>query len=98
MNAFEKECKDAYKIRWPHNEAVIASLMFYKHTGNEKYAEILEKVVKYAFDHFSDPEYGEWLGYLHRDGTPTLLPCKGHTYKGPFHVMRMLAKCLTLSD
>lgn len=25
-------------------------------------------------------------------------PCKGHTYKGPFHVMRMLAKCMTLLE
>ena len=86
------------KLWWPHNEAVIASLMFYKYTGNEKYAEIFEKVTKYVFDKFSDPEYGEWLGYLHRDGTPTLPPCKGHTYKGPFHVMRMLAKCLTILE
>ena len=44
----------------------------------------------------ADPEYGEWFGYLRRDGKPTEPPCKGHTYKGPFHVMRMLAKCLTL--
>ena len=86
------------KLWWPHNEAVIAVLMFYKYTGNEKYAAIFEKVTKYAFDKFSDPEYGEWLGYLHRDGTPTLPPCKGHTYKGPFHVMRMLAKCLTILE
>ena len=86
------------KLWWPHNEAVIAALMFYKYTGNGKYAAIFEKVTKYAFDKFSDPEYGEWLGYLHRDGTPTLPPCKGHTYKGPFHVMRMLAKCLTILE
>lgn len=84
------------KLWWPHNEAVIASLMFYKATGEKRYADIFEKVTDYAFTHFSDPEYGEWLGYLHRDGTPTLPACKGHTYKGPFHVMRMLAKCLTL--
>ena len=38
----------------------------------------------------------EWLGYLRRDGKPTEPPCKGHTYKGAFHVMRMLAKVLTV--
>ena len=27
-------------------------------------------------------EYGEWLGYLRRDGKPTEPPCKGHTYQG----------------
>lgn len=84
------------KLWWPHNEAVIAALMFYRCTGKKRYAEIFNRVADYAFTHFSDREYGEWFGYLHRDGTPTLPPCKGHTYKGPFHVMRMLAKCLTL--
>ena len=84
------------KLWWPHNETVIASLMFYKYTGDEKYKAIFDKVTEYAFTHFSDREYGEWFGYLRRDGQPTQPPCKGHTYKGPFHVMRMLAKCLTI--
>ncbi len=84
------------KLWWPHNETIIAALMFYKHTGEEKYKEIFERVTKYAFEHFSDREYGEWFGYLRRDGKPTEPPCKGHTYKGPFHVMRMLAKCMVL--
>ncbi len=84
------------KLWWPHNEAVIASLMLYKHTKNEKYKEIFELITDYAFKHFSDREYGEWLGYLRRDGKPTEPPCKGHTYKGPFHVMRMLSKCLVM--
>lgn len=82
------------KLWWPHNEAIIASLMFYLHTKNPKYKEIFDKVCHYAFAHFSDPEYGEWFGYLRRDGKCTEPPCKGHTYKGPFHVMRMLAKCM----
>ncbi len=84
------------KLWWPHNETVIAALMLYQHTGDEKYKEIFDRVTDYAFSHFSDPKYGEWFGYLRRDGKPTEPPCKGHTYKGPFHVMRMLAKCLTL--
>ena len=84
------------KLWWPHNEAVIASLMLYKATGDEKYRAIFSQVKDYAFSHFSDPEYGEWFGYLRRDGKPTEPPCKGHTYKGPFHAMRMLAKCMTM--
>ncbi len=71
-------------------------LHYYKHTGDEKYKQIFDKVCDYAFTHFSDREYGEWFGYLRRDGKPTQPPCKGHTYKGPFHVMRMLAKCIVL--
>ncbi len=86
------------KLWWPHNETIIAALMLYKYTGKEKYKDIFELVSKYAFEHFADREYGEWYGYLRRDGKPTEPPCKGHTYKGPFHVMRMLAKCITLFD
>ncbi len=86
------------KLWWPHNETVIGALMFYLHTGDKKYFKVFEKVTKYAFKHFSDPKYGEWLGYLRRDGKPTEPPCKGHTYKGPFHVMRMLAKCVDLIE
>ena len=86
------------KLWWPHNETIIASLMLYLHTKDEKYKEIFDKVCDYAFTHFSDPEYGEWFGYLRRDGKCTEPPCKGHTYKGPFHVMRMLAKCIKLLD
>ncbi len=84
------------KLWWPHNEAVIASLMLYKQTKDEKYFKIFKQVCDYAFEKFSDREYGEWYGYLRRDGKPTEPPCKGHTYKGPFHVMRMLAKCIVV--
>jgi N-acylglucosamine 2-epimerase len=86
------------KLWWVHNEAIIASLMLYLRTGKEQYREILDQVVDYAFTHFSDREYGEWYGYLRRDGKPTEPPCKGHTYKGPFHVMRMLSKCILMLE
>lgn len=86
------------KLWWPHNEAMIASLMLYRVTGDEKYRDIFKQVSDYAFDHFSDKAYGEWFGYLRRDGLPTEPACKGHTYKGPFHVMRMLAKCMQLLE
>lgn len=86
------------KLWWPHNEMCIAALKLFRITGDPYYCEIFLKASEYAFSHFSDRAYGEWFGYLHRDGTPTLPPCKGHTYKGPFHVMRMLAKCLLLLD
>jgi len=84
------------KLWWPHNEAMIASLMLYRITNDKKYWDIFNQVSEYAFAHFSDREYGEWFGYLRRDGLPTEPACKGHTYKGPFHVMRMLAKCMQL--
>ena len=34
-------------------------------------------------------EYGEWYGYLHRDGSVST-PLKGNIFKGPFHLPRCL--------
>lgn len=84
------------KLWWPHNEAIIASIALYAHTKKEKYKEWFIKFTDYAFEHFSDRSTGEWLGYLRRDGKPTEPAVKGHTYKGAFHVMRMLIKCLDI--
>ena len=78
------------KLWWPHNEILIASLMFYKQTKDEYYLNWFYKTLDYVKEHFADPEYGEWFGYLRRDGLPTEPPCKGSTFKGPFHVPRCL--------
>lgn len=82
------------KLWWPHNEILIASLMLYRDTGNEKYLGWFYKTLDYCKEHFSDPEYGEWYGYLRRDGKPTMPSTKGSTFKGPFH----LPRCLILVD
>jgi len=76
------------KFWWPHNEAVIATLLAHQLTGDEKYADWHEKVQQWSFSHFPDPEFGEWYGYLHRDGRISV-PLKGNIWKGPFHVPRM---------
>lgn len=81
------------KLWWVHCESMIASLKLYEYTKNEKYWEIFKTVSSYAFEHFADSEYGEWYGYLRRDGNPTEPACKGHIYKGPYHVPRMLIIC-----
>lgn len=81
------------KLWWPHNEALIASAKAYQKTGDEYYLNWLLKVLQYCKDHFADAEYGEWYGYLRRDGIPTAPPTKGSTFKGPFHVPRAL--CMT---
>ena len=82
------------KLWWPHNELMIASLMFYKETGEEQYLEWFEKTRAYCMKCFCDTEYGEWYGYLRRDGLPTEPASKGSTFKGPFHVPR----CLMMID
>ncbi len=79
------------KLWWPHNEIMIASLMAYRDTGNEYYADWFFKTLDYCKEHFADPQYGEWYGYLRRDGLPTEPSTKGSTFKGPFHLPRMLS-------
>jgi len=76
------------KFWWPHNEAVIATLLAYQLTREQKYASWHQQVHDWTFGHFPDPEYGEWFGYLHRDGRLSV-PLKGNHWKGPFHIPRM---------
>ena len=78
------------KLWWPHNEILISSMMLYRGTGNEQDLDWFFKTLDYCQKHFSDPAYGEWYGYLRRDGLPTMPPTKGSTFKGPFHLPRCL--------
>ena len=78
------------KLWWPHNEILIASMMLYRDTGDEKYLTWFQKTLDYCKEHFADDVYGEWYGYLRRDGKPTMPPTKGSTFKGPFHLPRSL--------
>ena len=75
------------KLWWPHNEMLIAFLMAYKHTNEQKYLDKYQLVHDYTFSHFKDEEYGEWYGYLHRDGSVST-DLKGNIFKGPFHIPR----------
>ena len=79
------------KLWWPHDEILIASMMIFRDTGDVKYLEKFEQTLDYCKEHFSDREYGEWYGYLRRDGLPTMPSTKGSTFKGPFHLPRMLS-------
>ena len=72
---------------------MIASQLLYRDTGDEKYLDWSEKDIDYCKAHFADPEYGEWYGYLRRDGLPTQPSTKGSTFKGPFHLPRALIMC-----
>lgn len=85
------------KFWWPQCETIIAALCAYKLTGNDKYLEIHRKANDWAFAHFADKEYGEWFGYLHRDGT-VAQPAKGNIFKGPFHVPRMMIRSYMLCN
>jgi len=85
------------KFWWQQNEAIIATLLAYHLTGDKKYAEQHKMAHDWAYKYMPDPEYGEWFGYLHRDGriSTTL---KGNMWKGPFHLPRMLWYCWKLLE
>lgn len=77
------------KFWWPQCETIIASLYLYLATGKDKYLECHKIIHEYTYDHFPDREFGEWYGYLRRDGS-VAQPAKGNIFKGPFHVPRMM--------
>lgn len=81
------------KFWWPHNETIIATLLAYLVTGNEKYASWHRMVHDYSYAHFHDKINGEWFGYLHRDGTVSQT-AKGNLFKGPFHLPRQEWYCM----
>ncbi|MCC6235077.1 MAG: AGE family epimerase/isomerase, partial [Verrucomicrobiales bacterium] len=83
------------KFWWPHNEAIIATLLAWRLTGEAKYAHWHRQVHDWSFAHFPDREHGEWYGYLHRDGRLSVR-LKGNLWKGPFHLPRMLWYCWRL--
>jgi len=77
------------KLWWPHTEALYALLLAYHLTGDSFYEEWYARVHQWSFGHFPDSQYGEWFGYLHRDGS-LASQLKGSMWKGPFHLPRAL--------
>ncbi len=83
------------KFWWPHNEVIIATLLAYLITGNEKYAKMHQLVHDYSYKYFHDTINGEWFGYLHRDGS-IAQTAKGNLFKGPFHLPRQEWYCFQI--
>ena len=83
------------KFWWPQCEAIIASLYAYLATGDDEYIYRHQRISEWTYAHFPDAKYGEWYGYLHRDGR-VAQPAKGNLFKGPFHIPRMMIKSYTL--
>jgi N-acylglucosamine 2-epimerase len=84
------------KFWWPHDEALIATLMAHRLTGEQRYLAMHESCRTWAFGHFADPEHGEWYGYLHQDGRPSST-LKGSLWKSFFHHPRALWLCHKLA-
>jgi len=80
------------KLWWVHLETLVALSMGYTLTGRAECWDWYQRVHNYTWNHFTDPKYGEWYGYLNRYGE-VLLPLKGGKWKGCFHVPRALYRC-----
>jgi N-acylglucosamine 2-epimerase len=85
------------KFWWPHDETIIATLMAWLLTGEEKYERMHRQVHDWSHQHFADPEHGEWYGYLHRDGRVST-SLKGNLWKSFFHHPRMQWTCWQLLE
>jgi len=87
------------KLWWIHSESLYTSLRCYFFTGNEEFLNWHNKVNKYTFEHFPNPnkEIGEWIQILKRNGDPqdkiVALPVKD-----PYHIMRNLILIIELLE
>jgi len=80
------------KLWWVHLETLVALAKGYYHTRQEEVWDWYGKLHTYTWERFPDPDYGEWYGYLNREGEP-FIPLKGGKWKGCFHVPRGLFQC-----
>jgi len=85
------------KLWWPHTEALYALLLAFYLSGKQNYLTWYKRVHDWTFNHFPDPDYGEWFGYLNREGRPSLY-LKGSKWKGFFHLPRALLFSLKLLE
>jgi N-acylglucosamine 2-epimerase len=80
------------KLWWVHMETLVALALGYSLTQRADCWKWYQRVHAYTWEHFPDPEHGEWFGYLNRRGE-VLLPLKGGKWKGCFHIPRGLYQC-----
>jgi len=85
------------KFWWPHNEAIVATLLAWQLTGEARYGNWHKAVHDWSFNQFADSHHGEWFGYLHRDGS-LAIPLKGNLWKSFFHLPRMEWYCWKLLE
>lgn len=75
------------KLWWQHAEALYGLLLAYRESGDAWFLEAYRQTHAYSFEHFADPEYGEWYALLDRAGRP-VNRAKGTSRKNCFHIGR----------
>lgn len=92
MNKPQEKLEWDQKLWWVHIEALIFLTTALKHSRIPELTMWFQKVHDYTWSHFPDPDYGEWFGYLSREGNPRI-DAKGGKWKGCFHLPRGLLYC-----
>jgi N-acylglucosamine 2-epimerase len=92
-----REHRTDMKSWWPQNEAVVATLMAYQMTADAKDTRWRQLARKGAHQRFLETAYGEWFGYLHRDGQVRASP-KGKLWKRSFYLPRTQLICWELLE
>jgi cellobiose epimerase len=83
------EVSDWSKVWWMQSELLDALAIFYRLTGDDRYADLLAAQATYIAEVQRDPVFGEWYARCARDGAP-LDPRKGFEYKAAYHVVQGL--------
>ena len=95
---FPPQCYEQdMKFWWPQCEALIATQYAWNLTRKPRWLNWHRKVREWTYARMPDRKFGEWYGYLHRDGT-VAQPAKGNLFKGPFHVPRMMIRSIELEE
>lgn len=87
--------KPTYKPWWVQVETLVATAYAYKHTKEEWFKEMHEKVCEFAFANYPNG-YGDWYNWLDWEGNPAetaALPVKD-----PFHLPRGLIYLIKLFE
>jgi N-acylglucosamine 2-epimerase len=77
------------KIWWPHAEALYATLLAYKVTGDAAFDSMHSQLFDYVFLTFPNPDraIGEWIQIRDRQGAP-LDKCVALPVKDPYHILQ----------
>lgn len=84
-----RELSADMKLWWVHNEALLATLYGYYLTRDQRFLDWFLRIDDWAWGHFPDRQYGEWYGYLNRQGE-VVNSQKGGKWKCFFHLPRAL--------
>jgi N-acylglucosamine 2-epimerase len=87
------------KIWWPHAEALFATLLAHRITGEATFQSMHSTLREYVFRTFPNPDrtVGEWIQIRDRQGAP-LDKCVALPVKDPYHILQDVLLMIALLD